>query len=1356
MSDVPQVGVKLIADITQYQKSLVTAVKTTQRAVNDMSSILSRGMSDMSSNAARSADKINSSFSKIGIASKMKSQVDEVMSSGRRLSNMDISLRDPNTGGFTSAMDELGSKSETTGESIGNHLSSGIDSGLDKANSALSNFREHADSMASSVNDKMRTLNDGVGRLHTGFDHLSAAKMLGYGAVFGGLYKGVGALESSVGGAVKRFDTLNNAVRTFRNMGFSNKSVTSNMDFIQKSIKGLPTSMDDAVQQVEMLAGATGKLGSSTRLFKSMNDAILGFGGTSANVHTAVIQLSQALADGNINAQTWNSMLNSNLGPALSATAKKMHMTTAQLKAAVSPKNTKNSQQMTSEFIKNFDEMDTKGGAGMKSFHQIAMQSTHGIGTSITNLKTAVVRNMANMLKPINAFVKAFTGRSISGNINHWSNDLDKLFGNTHKVAQYTKEATIEGTKFKNVLKAMGITSRPLSQNLEYAGAGIAGLMALTKVIPVFRALGTTTGTAGIKLGSLQDHISPVIGAFGKGTSRMGLNIDNLGKKMAASNSRSSHFFGLLTSGAGKMTKGLGNFTSITGKLSGISHKVMSMGASVFGGFSSVLIHSLGFAVIGGAIITGIGSLNKKVLTHISSSFTAILSSFQKLITKLAAKISKNGPKMAAQGAKFINTLLNAIIRSLPKILNAGGEIMMALLKGFNAHIGSIGKRIGIIFNELMAFIRKYLPKMIMIGASILVKLINGISKELPQIAKTVGVVVGALARAFSKVFPKLLSLGSKIITYLSRAITKHGAAISRGVSQVVNELVTWLAKNSYKIFNMAGNLIIDLAKGLFAHPGRLINAALKIVGSLAKALGNFAPKLVGVAAKLIFDLASYLVKPKNIVKIIQVAYNIIGDLGEGLIKSIGVIFKYIAKWDLKVMAFWINAFRHPGQLVKVGMYIVSGIWKGIVSEWNDLMKGLKSLANDIPAGLRKVLGIHSPSRVTYTIGAYVTQGLANGMLSEKSRLSKASSQLSSIISGHNYSASGKVTIGQSYTASPKQLAVSKAAAIKSYHTLSRKAQKADDALVAKDDKEIATRRSNIIARISKERIKSERDIAKSRNSELKSAYKSHTRELATVAKENRKAQSEVGERARKINSTISKDRTKAIDEYRKRRRKISAEISKRSKTRIRESSKRLREAIDELRKRRSTIDKEARKRARTADREARKRLKELSDRCLQLADSYGSRVAKIQKRIEERSRKAIETRRKMELRELATLGKAKEKYRAREKKLRKENAAIVGKAKRNMDTVLLNVQRAMAQRAKQHTVAANSQHFTPDFYNSSNAQGIDTMSSSVVNVQKSSPAFEVHNELVGRKIQTTVHELDAQDAKMQQSLGRL
>lgn len=208
--------------------------------------------------------------------------------------------------------------------------------------------------------------------------------------------QGIAVIGSAITDAVKRVDTLNNASRSFENMGFAASDTKDMMNKLKDSILGLPTPLNEAVSGVELLAGATGDVKKSGEIFSALNDSILGFGGNSAMVSGAIIQISQAFSNGKIDAQTWNSLIQNGMGPALNVIAKQIGVTTGALKDGLS-----NGSISVKDFQDTLINLDKNGGSGMASLQKIAHDSTSGIGTGMDNAKTAMVRGLADIITAI-------------------------------------------------------------------------------------------------------------------------------------------------------------------------------------------------------------------------------------------------------------------------------------------------------------------------------------------------------------------------------------------------------------------------------------------------------------------------------------------------------------------------------------------------------------------------------------------------------------------------------------------------------------------------------------------------------------------------------------------------------------------------------------------------------------------------------------------------------------------------------------------------------------------------------------------------------------------------------------------
>ncbi|NKD38251.1 tape measure protein [Enterococcus casseliflavus] len=241
--------------------------------------------------------------------------------------------------------------------------------------------------------------------------------------VFKAVNTAINMVTGSLGKAITRIDTMNNSQKVFENMGFAADETERAMRNLEKSIDGLPTPLDQAVQGVQMFASGMRDIEGAEQMFSAVNNAVLGFGGSAQNVTTVTQQLSQAFAAGKIDGRAWQSMMSNGLGPALNAMADNMGITTAQLREGLSEGSIS-----VEQFKDAFVDLNENGTAEMASLQQMAQDMTSGISTSFANLQTAVVRGLANVIMALDELILKVTGKDIAGWIGELRDHVNNLF----------------------------------------------------------------------------------------------------------------------------------------------------------------------------------------------------------------------------------------------------------------------------------------------------------------------------------------------------------------------------------------------------------------------------------------------------------------------------------------------------------------------------------------------------------------------------------------------------------------------------------------------------------------------------------------------------------------------------------------------------------------------------------------------------------------------------------------------------------------------------------------------------------------------------------------------------------------
>lgn len=325
----------------------------------------------------------------------------------------------------------------------------GTNKSVDEASNkfrGLNKELENTDSASTKAKNGLSRITSGMGSMLGGIGKLIGG--VGFGALLTVGNKAFNAVTSNIDGAIRRIDTLNNSTRAFENMGFEADQTAKAMKNISKAIEGLPTPLQDSVSNVQLLAASTGDLDKSVDIYKALNDAILGFGGDANMAQNAIVQLSQAFSNGKIDASTWNSMINSGLGPTLNALAKEMGMTAGELKEGLS-----SGSISVGEFQDALIKLDREGGGGLKSLDQIAKDSTKGISTSIANAKTAMVRGTAELIKSADEALKNMNLPSIGEWIANIGTNTENMMKKVAKaIPEVAKQLSWVGDIFNTVV----------------------------------------------------------------------------------------------------------------------------------------------------------------------------------------------------------------------------------------------------------------------------------------------------------------------------------------------------------------------------------------------------------------------------------------------------------------------------------------------------------------------------------------------------------------------------------------------------------------------------------------------------------------------------------------------------------------------------------------------------------------------------------------------------------------------------------------------------------------------------------------------------------------------------------------
>ena len=237
-------------------------------------------------------------------------------------------------------------------------------------------------------------------------------------------------------------------------------------------------------------------------------------------------------------------------------------------------------------------------------------------------------------------------------------------------------------------------------------------------------------------------------------------------------------------------------------------------------------------------------------------------------------------------------------------------------------------------------------------STTIIPMVITTITDNLPSLLQAAAALVGALGQGIIDSLPAITQAAIDILFFLSNGLIENLPTLIDGIVQVTMTIVQMLTSPDFltQLIETAILLITTLAQGLIDAIPQLIAAAPLIIGNLRAAIIVELPNIIQMGIDLLFALID----------------GIIGAIPE-LIAAVPRIIAAIADT--------IRNYDWGG----IGKNIVRGLKNGIAGMWGNIKSWFSDKVNGLVSGVKKILGIASPSKVFAGIGGFMAEGLGEG-----------------------------------------------------------------------------------------------------------------------------------------------------------------------------------------------------------------------------------------------------------------------------------------------------------------------------------------------------------------------------------------
>lgn len=281
-------------------------------------------------------------------------------------------------------------------------------------------------------------------------------------------------------------------------------------------------------------------------------------------------------------------------------------------------------------------------------------------------------------------------------------------------------------------------------------------------------------------------------------------------------------------------------------------------------------------------------------------------------------------------------------------------------------------------------------------STTIIPMVITTITDNLPELLQAAAALVGALGQGIIDSLPAITQAAIDILFFLSNGLIENLPPLIDGIVQVTMTIVQMLTSPDFltQLIETAILLIMTLAQGLIDAIPQLIAAVPLIIGNLLAAIIVELPNIIQMGIDLLFALIDGIIKcipelvaavptliiafvngiVNNLDKIILAGPQIIVSLITGIIGAIPELIAAVPR-IIAAIADTIRNYDWGG----IGKNIVRGLKNGIAGMWGNIKSWFSDKVNGLVSGVKKILGIASPSKVFAGIGGFMAEGLGEG-----------------------------------------------------------------------------------------------------------------------------------------------------------------------------------------------------------------------------------------------------------------------------------------------------------------------------------------------------------------------------------------
>ena len=232
-----------------------------------------------------------------------------------------------------------------------------------------------------------------------------------------------------------------------------------------------------------------------------------------------------------------------------------------------------------------------------------------------------------------------------------------------------------------------------------------------------------------------------------------------------------------------------------------------------------------------------------QVTDGIAKLFTGDMSGLDDVVAGIEGFISKIGemaPKVLSAGGKLAVELGKGLIKRIPDLISAGGQMLGKLLEGMQKAMSGAGSTITAIINAIVQFVTANAPLMIQAAITLAIALAQGLIQAIPTIIASIPKIISGIVDAITGF--NWIGVGKSVLSLLARGLRAAGGLLKSAITKPISAVKTAISNG----FSAAKQKAVSYMQALKDGITQKINSAKNAVKKIVNKIKNFFPVSVG------------------------------------------------------------------------------------------------------------------------------------------------------------------------------------------------------------------------------------------------------------------------------------------------------------------------------------------------------------------------------------------------------------------------------------------------------------------------------------------------------------------------------